>query len=82
MTGREFRWACVDCLMNGRADSAEHALALGRAHDAFACPAKADGPVEYRLRCARRADLSRRYPEEAPPWDEKRHRFYRKGRKL
>lgn len=68
----QWRWACVACLMNGAADNAKHAAALSRTHDQYACPATAVGPVEYALRVARRADLTRRYPDEAPPWKGKR----------
>jgi hypothetical protein len=64
----EWRWACLLCLMNGRADGVDHAGALLRSHEQYACPGTAKGPVEYRLRVARRADLTRAYPAEAPPW--------------
>jgi len=82
-----WRWACVRCRMNGPADNAEHAIALGRTHDAYACPAttprrpeprppvssreardRAEHPDEYALRVGRRADLTRRYPDQAPAW--------------
>lgn len=68
----EWRWACVACLMNGPADNARHAIVLQNSHDQYACPATAVGPIEYKLRVARRADLTRRYPDEAPPWKGKR----------
>jgi hypothetical protein len=64
-----WRWACVRCRMNGQADNAEHALALQRTHDAYACPAVPwINESERALRVGRRADMTRRYPEQAPAW--------------
>lgn len=91
--GREFRWACVNCRMNGPAENADHADALIRIHDTYACPAtvpqravretiapfhteeyirRAESPDEYALRVARRADLTRNYPEQAPAWSQRK----------
>lgn len=84
--GTEWHWACVNCRMNGPAESADHAAHLSRMHETYACPASvrpkpvrkpatadeairmAAAPDEYTLRVARRADLTRRYPEQAPAW--------------
>jgi hypothetical protein len=63
-----WRWACPACKANGRADSTDHMVALLRMHEGYACPAAALDREEYALRVARRADLTRRYPEFAPPW--------------
>jgi hypothetical protein len=69
-TGTEWRWACVNCGMNGPADNPDHAASLSRIHDTFACPALPTTPDEHALRVARRADQARRYPEQAPAWVE------------
>jgi len=90
-TGTEWRWACVNCFMNGPAESPDHAAHLSRMHDTYACLAtvpirperelvpdfhpeeyirRATSPDEHALRVARRADLTRRYPEQAPAWVE------------
>jgi hypothetical protein len=65
-----WRWACINCFMNGPADNARHAAHLIRMHDTFACPALPTTPEEHALRVARRVDLTRRYPEQAPAWME------------
>ncbi|MEV6305875.1 bifunctional DNA primase/polymerase [Actinoplanes sp. NPDC051861] len=63
-----FAWRCAACGITGPADSADHASALNAMHDAFACPTTAPTAVEYANRVGRRADLTRAYPEQAPPW--------------
>lgn len=44
-----WRWGCIECLVGGTADGSDHALALLRSHEAYACPAFAtvydDAPV-------------------------------------
>jgi hypothetical protein len=67
-TPDRWRWECPQCGANGHADTAEQVPALLRVHEGYACPATAADPSEYALRVARRADLTRRYPDYAPPW--------------
>jgi hypothetical protein len=74
LAGEEWRWTCIHCFMSGPAENAAHAAHLSRMHDTYACPALPTSPEEHALRVARRADLTRCYPEQAPAWVERKAR--------
>jgi hypothetical protein len=56
-------WCCIHCLMTGRADSEDHAVAMEGTHRAYACPVCASSCDEFALRVARRKVLERMYPD-------------------
>lgn len=64
----QWLWCCLYCLMTGRADSDDHAVAMERTHRAYACPASATTAEEFELRVARRKVLERLYPDEVPAY--------------
>lgn len=63
----EWAWGCMRCLATGNALNADHAIAMNRMHDAYACPLQPGiTEAETLLRVARRASLSRLNPEQTP----------------
>jgi hypothetical protein len=60
-------WACTRCRAQGQATNNQHAIAMGRIHDTYACPLQPGiTPGETLLRIARRAALSRLNPHTTP----------------
>lgn len=43
---REVRWGCLGCGETGVADNADHAIALGKVHRGYACPAAATSATD------------------------------------